>query len=108
MIMVEDTKLVSTHPSIDGAPEEESEVETLAQVSKGENVRQPGSDVREGDVVMRKGDGVSGVGGEVGTLAFVGKQAVCPFLSIFLTLLLMMRTGESVQETCGGSLEHWQ
>jgi gephyrin len=76
--MVEDTKLVSTHPGIDGVQlaGDENEVETLAQIPAGENVRQPGSDVRQGDLVMRAGDVISSVGGEVGTLAFVGKKHV--------------------------------
>ncbi|RDB20116.1 Molybdenum cofactor synthesis protein cinnamon [Hypsizygus marmoreus] len=77
VIMVEDTRLISTFsdPSslLDG---EEKEVETLAQVPVGENVRNAGSDVRNGDLVLQKGEIVSSGGGEVGTLTFVGRKEV--------------------------------
>ncbi|KAJ8087112.1 hypothetical protein PM082_005940 [Marasmius tenuissimus] len=72
VIMVEDTHVVSTHDE-DG---EEKEVETLAQVPAGENVRDPGSDVRKGDLVLQKGERITGAGGEIGTLAFVGRKEV--------------------------------
>ena len=71
VIMVEDTELVST--TEDG---EEKEVNLLAHVSTGENVRKPGSDVRKGDQVLSKGSKISEVGGELGTLAFIGKREV--------------------------------
>jgi gephyrin len=74
--MVEDTQLVST----DNETEEEAEVETLARIPVGENVRLPGSDVRRGDNVMLSGDKITGRGGEVGSLVFVGREKVC-FLS---------------------------
>jgi gephyrin len=80
VIMVEDTKLVATY-SLEDAPSselvnEEKEVETLAQIPVGENVRAPGSDVRKGDLVMKKGELVLSGGGEVGSLAFVGRTEV--------------------------------
>ncbi|ESK81646.1 molybdenum cofactor biosynthesis protein [Moniliophthora roreri MCA 2997] len=71
VIMVEDTRLVSTHE--DG---EEKEVETLAQVPPGENVRSPGSDVRKEDLALQKGERITSAGGEIGTLAFVGRKEV--------------------------------
>ncbi|KLO16304.1 hypothetical protein SCHPADRAFT_823382, partial [Schizopora paradoxa] len=73
VIMVEDTQLVSTAPE---NPDEELEVRTLAQVPAGENVRTPGSDVRYGALVLNKGTLLSGTGGEIGTLAFVGRKEV--------------------------------
>ncbi|TEB32251.1 molybdenum cofactor biosynthesis protein [Coprinellus micaceus] len=80
VIMVEDTKLVATYSSEDAPSSElvneEKEVETLAQIPVGENVRAPGSDVRKGDLVMKKGELVLGGGGEVGSLAFVGRTEV--------------------------------
>lgn len=87
VIMVEDTKLVSTYSSED-APStdlvgEEKEVETLAQIPAGENVRAPGSDVRKGDLVMSKGEIILSGGGEVGSLAFVGKAQVFNHLRHF-------------------------
>lgn len=72
VIMVEDT-LVATR---DGEEGEERTVELLAQVILGENTRNPGSDVREGEKVLEKGDVLSATGGEIGTLAFVGKRSV--------------------------------
>jgi len=77
VIMVEDTRLVATYQdpggSLDG---EEKEIETLAQVPGGENIRAPGSDVRKGDLVLQKGEVIRSSGGEVGTLAFVGRKEV--------------------------------
>lgn len=73
VIMVEDTQLVST---VSDNPDEESEVRTMAQVPAGENVRIPGSDVRYGALVLNKGALLSGTGGEIGTLAFVGRKEV--------------------------------
>lgn len=74
--MVEDTHLVSTIKDDSGNDLEEDHVETLAQVPKGDNVRLPGSDVNTSDLVLKKGDLLSSLGGEIGTLAFVGKKEV--------------------------------
>ena len=76
MIMVEDTRVVSTHKDIDGQDGEEKEVETLAQIPIGENIRAPGSDVKTGDLVLQKGEVITNIGGEIGTLAFVGRKEV--------------------------------
>ncbi len=70
VIMVEDTRIATES---DG---EEATVMLLADVDTGENVRAPGSDVKAGDLVMRKGDRIISAGGEVGTLAFVGRKEV--------------------------------
>lgn len=75
VIMVEDTMVYSRHEGENG---EEKEVELLAQVDQGENVRREGSDVRQGEKVLEEGDVVSAVGGEIGTLAFVGRKGVRP------------------------------
>ncbi|KAK7033547.1 hypothetical protein VNI00_012771 [Paramarasmius palmivorus] len=71
VIMVEDTQLLSTYR--DG---EEASVITLTQVPAGENVRDPGTDVRKGDLVLQKGERITSSGGEIGTLAFVGRKEV--------------------------------
>lgn len=77
VIMVEDTRLISTTTDANSIKDgEENEVETLAQVPVGENVRSPGSDVRQGDLVLQKGEMVRSSGGEIGTLAFVGRKEV--------------------------------
>jgi gephyrin len=76
VIMVEDTVVKSTHKDEEGGDLEEAEIETLAQIPKGENIRLPGSDVRAGDLVFSKGTILDGLGGDIGTLAFVGKKEV--------------------------------
>ena len=73
VVMVEDTVLRSTTEN--GGEEDEIEVLT-ADVREGENVREVGSDVNAGEVVMRKGEGVTAVGGEFGLLASVGTREV--------------------------------
>lgn len=70
-IMVEDTEVVTRDEQ-----GEELEVRLLAQVDKGENVRKEGSDVKEGEKVLEQGDVITPVGGELGTLAFVGQRSV--------------------------------
>ncbi|KAJ0115352.1 hypothetical protein J7T55_012630 [Diaporthe amygdali] len=73
VIMVEDTVLKSR--TEDG--EEEKEVEILAgDVKTGENVREVGSDVKKGSVILQKGEQVSAVGGEIGLMAAVGASQV--------------------------------
>ncbi|KAJ6780824.1 hypothetical protein PWT90_00511 [Aphanocladium album] len=69
VIMVEDTVLKSM--TEDG--KEEKEVEIQAEgVKEGENVREVGSDVKQGTTILSKGEQISGVGGEIGLLASVG------------------------------------
>lgn len=73
VIMVEDTILKSKTED----DKEEKEVEILASdVRAGENVREVGSDVQEGSVILEKGELVSAVGGEVGLMAAVGVSQV--------------------------------
>jgi gephyrin len=76
VIMVEDTELISTVNEADGQDAEEKEVKTLVQVPPGDNIRDPGSDVRQGDLVLQRGEVLTSLGGEVGTLAFVGRKEV--------------------------------
>ena len=73
VVMVEDTVLKSK--TDDGAEEKEVEILTGA-IKPGENVREVGSDVQAGDVIMRKGEGITAVGGEFGLLASVGTREV--------------------------------
>ncbi|KAK1834318.1 molybdenum cofactor synthesis domain-containing protein [Podospora conica] len=73
VVMVEDT--VVAEAVAEGG--EEAKVEVLATgVRAGENVREVGSDVRRGTVILKKGDQVSSVGGEMGLLAAVGTREV--------------------------------
>ncbi|KZM25831.1 uncharacterized protein EKO05_0009137 [Ascochyta rabiei] len=73
VVMVEDTVLKSQ--TDDG--NEEKEVEILTdEIKPGENVREVGSDVKEGETILKKGEGVTVVGGEFGLLASVGTREV--------------------------------
>jgi len=73
VIMVEDTILKSK--TADGT--EEETVEILAEgVEEGENIREVGSDIKEGTVILHKGEQISAVGGEIGLLAAVGMAEV--------------------------------
>lgn len=90
VVMVEDTVLRSK--TDDG--EEEKEVEILTDALKpGENVREVGSDVEAGDVIMKKGEGITAVGGEFGLLASVGTREV----SIYRKPLVgILSTGDEI------------
>ncbi|XP_006456684.1 hypothetical protein AGABI2DRAFT_211731 [Agaricus bisporus var. bisporus H97] len=88
VIMVEDTKLVSSFEATDNELEgEENEVETLVTVPRGENVRSPGSDVRKGDLVLQKGERILSNGGEIGTLAFVGRRETLVYKKPIVAIL---------------------
>lgn len=73
VVMVEDTVLASSTSD----SSEESTVEILTNdVKIGENIREPGSDVAKGNVVLSKGTIVTSVGGELGLLASIGRASV--------------------------------
>jgi len=76
VVMVEDTLLRTM--TDDGKEEKEIEILTDA-IKSGENVREVGSDVKAGEVVMKKGEGITSVGGEFGLLASVGTQEVAVY-----------------------------
>ncbi|KAK6440751.1 hypothetical protein LTR95_003026 [Oleoguttula sp. CCFEE 5521] len=73
VVMVEDTVIRST--TDDGSEEKEIEILT-SEIKPGENVREVGSDVEAGSIVMHRGEGITSVGGEFGLLASVGTQTV--------------------------------
>ncbi|KAJ5754977.1 MoeA C-terminal domain IV [Penicillium manginii] len=76
VVMVEDTDLVSSTP--DGT--EEATIEILTgDIEPGENVREPGSDVRLGEKILTRGDIISSTGGEIGLLASTGIRTVKVF-----------------------------
>ena len=76
VVMVEDTVL-KTKTDDD---KEEKEVEILTdQIKRGENVREVGSDVQAGDLIMKKGEGITVIGGEFGLLASVGTTEVTTY-----------------------------
>ncbi|KAL2754557.1 hypothetical protein ACRALDRAFT_2060368 [Sodiomyces alcalophilus JCM 7366] len=92
VIMVEDTVLKSK--TDDG--QEEKEVEILAErVKPGDNIREVGSDVKEGETILQKGEQISGVGGEIGLLASVGVTEVKTYKRPVIGIL---STGDEIVE----------
>jgi gephyrin len=73
VVMVEDTAIASTTP--DG--KEEATVQILtSELTKGENVREPGSDIALDALILRKGQRITSLGGEIGVLAAAGIKSV--------------------------------
>ncbi len=73
VVMVEDT--VPASATADGT--EEATVEILTdEMEVGENVREPGSDIKLGSLVIRRGTAITSIGGEVGSLAAAGIREV--------------------------------
>ncbi|KAA8900505.1 hypothetical protein FN846DRAFT_958841 [Sphaerosporella brunnea] len=90
VVMVEDTALTSI--TEDG--KEEATIGILADgLEENENVREAGSDVQAGTVVLRAGDMITSVGGEVGLLASVGVSKVSVFRKPIVGVL---STGDEV------------
>lgn len=92
VVMVEDTVLKSHTP--DGAEEATVEILTAA-VKRGENIREIGSDVGAGELVMRKAEGISTMGGEFGLLASVGTKSVVVYKKPVVGVL---STGDEIVE----------
>lgn len=105
VIMVEDTQVFSTHVGASGKMDEK-QIEILAQVPPGENVRQPGSDVKAGDVVLEKGQVIHSAGGEIGTLAFVGRTKVKVTDCYISRCMTYCDAGQSPSKTCRCIAEH--
>lgn len=92
VVMVEDTLLKTT--TEDG--KEEKEIEILAGgVKSGENIREVGSDIKMGEVVLRKGEEISAIGGELGLLASVGRAEVTVYKRPVIGVL---STGDEIVE----------
>ncbi|ORY03538.1 hypothetical protein K493DRAFT_311686 [Basidiobolus meristosporus CBS 931.73] len=72
VVMVEYTSLIQA--SEDGSVEQV--VEISEGVPEGANIREIGVDTRAGDLVLKKGDSITLVGGEIGILASVGVREV--------------------------------
>lgn len=90
VIMVEDTIL----QSMTEGGKEEKEVEILtSEIKAGENVREVGSDVEAGTVILKKGEGISAVGGEFGLLASVGSKEVSVYKKPVIGIL---STGDEI------------
>ena len=92
VIMVEDTVLKSKTED----EKEEKEVEILADnVKEGENIREIGSDIKQGTTILHKGEQVSAVGGEIGVLAAVGVAEVKTYRRPIIGIL---STGDEIVE----------
>jgi gephyrin len=92
VVMVEDTVLKTM--TEDG--KEEKEIEILAEgVNPGENVREIGSDIKKGEIILRKGEEISAIGGELGLLASVGKTEVLVYKRPVVGVL---STGDEIVE----------
>lgn len=90
VVMVEDTVLKSK--TDDG--NEEKEIEILTdEIKPGENVREVGSDVKAGEIIMKEGEGITVVGGEFGLLASVGAQEVQVYKRLVVGVL---STGDEI------------
>ena len=73
VVMVEDTVIRSM--TEDG--QEEATVEILTDsIKAGENVREVGSDINLGEIILKKGEEITAVGGELGLLASVGASNI--------------------------------
>ncbi|KAH8808946.1 hypothetical protein F5884DRAFT_794000 [Xylogone sp. PMI_703] len=99
VVMVEETALKTTTEDA----KEELTVEILAEgVVPGENIREIGSDIEAGSVILGKGEEISSVGGELGLLASVGRSEVTVYKKPVVGVL---STGdEIVQHDRPGSL----
>lgn len=92
VVMVEDTTITKTSP--DG--QEEQEIEILTNdIKPCENVREIGSDIKAGEIILRKGEQVTAVGGELGLLASIGK----PHVSVYKKPTIgVLSTGDEIIE----------
>ena len=73
VVMVEDTVLKSM--TEDGREEKEVEILTN-EIKVGENVREVGSDIPNGEFILREGEKITALGGELGLLTSVGRKEV--------------------------------
>ncbi len=90
VIMVEETNLVSA--SEDGS--EELQIELMAQVRPGQEIRKIGSDIKTGDVVLERGTIITP--SDVGILAAVGKIRIEVYA---LPIIAVLSTGNELQES---------
>ena len=100
VVMVEDTAIKSA--TEDG--KEEKEVEILTdELEIGENVREPGSDIKLGDTILKRGTRITSIGGEIGVLAAAGIRQVPVYRK---PRVGVMSTGDEVMDiSFDGKLE---
>ncbi|XP_057381819.1 gephyrin-like [Daphnia carinata] len=90
VIMVEETKLISA--TEDG--QEELQIEIMAQVRRGQEIRATGCDIKEGDLVLERGTVLTPT--DVGILATVGQTKVEVYA---LPIVAVLSTGNELQES---------
>ncbi|KAJ2635919.1 hypothetical protein GGF40_003316 [Coemansia sp. RSA 1286] len=100
VVMVEDTQLLEADS--DG---EEVRVRVLAPVSPGLHIRPVGYDVRQGVELLAAGAVISGVGGEVGTLAVSGNREVMVYGT---PRIAVMSSGDELADASEKSLAEGQ
>ncbi|KIW21351.1 hypothetical protein PV08_01931 [Exophiala spinifera] len=92
VVMVEDTVIAS----LTDDKTEEATVEILTDaVTAGENIREPGSDIKLDEVVVTKGTRISALGGEIGVLAAAGVRKVPVYRK---PVVGIMSTGDEVTD----------
>ena len=92
VVMVEDTVVAST--TSDGS--EEASVTILTdQITKGENIREPGSDIALNSLILNRGQRIGSVGGEIGLLAASGTRNVPVYRK---PLVGILSTGDEVTD----------
>ncbi|KAJ2524952.1 hypothetical protein GGI11_000431 [Coemansia sp. RSA 2049] len=91
VVMVEDTEIVET------AEGEEAAVRIAegGRVRAGQNVRPVGHDLRKGAVVLRKGETVGTVGGEIAAMAVSGNRRFSVFMP---PTVAVMSSGDEVED----------
>lgn len=93
VVMVEDTTIASVTED----KTEEATVEILTdELAVGENVREPGSDIKLNEVILTQGTPISPLGGEIGVLAAAGIKRVPVFRKPRVGVL---STGDEVTDT---------
>jgi gephyrin len=92
VVMVEDT--VINAMTEDGKEEKTIEILT-GNIQPGQNIREVGSDIKAGATILKKGDEVSSIGGELGLLASVGRAEVQVYRR---PLVGVLSTGDEIVE----------
>ncbi|GMG19183.1 unnamed protein product [Ambrosiozyma monospora] len=97
VVMVEESELISMTDD----KSEEKEVKILAVgVQPNDNIREIGSDLKKGELILRKGDKISESGGEVGLLASVGINTVKVYRKPTIGVL---STGDELRDVSNSS-----
>ncbi|KAJ2869304.1 hypothetical protein GGI22_000335 [Coemansia erecta] len=104
VVMVEDTELLLSpeYKAASAAEEEEQQVRILdsGKVQPGQHVRAIGHDLAKGATVLRAGEVITSVGGEIGSLAVSGNRTFSVFA---VPKIAVMSTGDEVVDVSSAS-----